>query len=71
MNFLKKITPIPVVLYGSEYWTPLLRWFEKDLLKKHKTISREDLDLFHVVDSVDDAYKYIMKEVDFKNIRQV
>lgn len=63
----KKIEPIPVLLYGKEYWSPLLRFFEQDLLKKHQTISPEDMDLFQLVDSVDDAYKYIMKHVDLKN----
>lgn len=67
----KKIEPLPVVLYGKDFWEPLLRWFEKDLLKKHKTISKEDLDLFHVVDNVDDALKYILKNVNCNNIRQV
>lgn len=67
----KKIEKIPVVLYGREYWEPLIRWFEKDLLKKHKTISKEDLDLFVVVDSVDEAFKYINKNVNGKNTRQV
>lgn len=67
----KKIEKIPIVLYGSDFWEPLLRFFEKDLLKKYKTISKEDLELFHVVDSVDDALKYILKNVDCKNVRQV
>lgn len=69
----KKIEPVPIVLYGSDFWNPLLRWFEKDLVKKFKTISTEDLDLFVVVDSVDDAMKYILKKVDTKstNVRQV
>jgi uncharacterized protein (TIGR00730 family) len=67
----KKIEKVPIVLYGKEFWEPLLRFFEKDLLKKHRTISKEDLDLFQVVDSVDDAYKYILKNVDCSNVRQV
>tara|TARA_B100000508_G_scaffold133216_1_gene122892 strand:- start:3373 stop:4113 length:741 start_codon:yes stop_codon:yes gene_type:complete len=68
----KKIEPIPVVLYGKDYWEPLMRFFEKDLLKKHKTISPEDLDIFHLVDSVDEAMKHINKEVKkIKNVRQV
>ncbi len=67
----KKIEPIPIILYGKDFWEPLLRWFEKDLVKKYKTISKEDLDLFHVVDNVEDAYKYVLKNVDFKNVRQV
>lgn len=67
----KKIEKLPVVLYGKEYWEPLVRWFEKDLLKKYKTISKEDLDLFQVVDTVDDAYKYILKNVPCDNVRQI
>lgn len=66
----KKIEKLPVVLYGKEFWEPLLRWFEKDLLKKYKTLEKEDLELFHVVDSVDDAYKYILKNVSCDNIKQ-
>jgi uncharacterized protein (TIGR00730 family) len=67
----EKIEKLPVLLYGREFWEPLLRWFEKDLLKHHKTISKEDLELFQVVDSVDEAYKYILKHVDCSNVRQV
>ncbi len=67
----KKIEKLPIVLFGKDYWEPLLRWFEKDLLKKHKTISKEDLELFHLVDTVEEAYKYIIKNVDFVNTRQV
>ncbi|MFT5037320.1 MAG: hypothetical protein ACI9VM_000899 [Candidatus Azotimanducaceae bacterium] len=67
----KKIEPVPIVLYGKEFWTPLVDWMKSDLLKKHKTIGKDDLDIFHIVDSVDEATKYILKNVDCKNIRQV
>ena len=68
----KKIEPIPVVLYGKDYWDPLVRFFKEDLAQKHKTISPEDLNLFQVVDSVDLAYKCIIKEVKkIKSVRQV
>lgn len=67
----KKIERIPIVLYGRDFWEPLVKWFEKDLLKKYKTISKEDLELFQIVDSVDEAYKYIIKNVDGKNTKQV
>ena len=66
----KKIEKIPVVLVGSDFWGPLIKWFEKELLKKFKTISQEDLDLFVVFDTVDEAYKYILKNVDCANINQ-
>lgn len=67
----KKIEKIPIVLYGKEYWTPLVKWMETELLKKYKTISKEDLDLMHIVDSTDEAVKYITKAVNGKGIRQL
>jgi uncharacterized protein (TIGR00730 family) len=66
----KKIEQLPIVLYGKDFWDPLLRFFEQDMLKKFGTISAEDLSLFVVADTVDDAYKYIMKHVDLKNNTQ-
>lgn len=60
----KKIEKIPVVLIGSDFWNPLIAWFEKELMKKFKTISKEDLDLFKVFDDIKEAEKYILKNVD-------
>lgn len=59
----KKIKPVPIVLYGKEFWTPIVDLFRNHLLGKYATISPEDLDLFVVVDSVDEAYDYIIKKV--------
>lgn len=68
----KKIEPIPVILYGKEYWGSLLRFFEEDMIKKYKTISPEDMNIFYVADTVDEAYAYIMKETKkIKSVRQV
>lgn len=67
----KKITKIPVILYGKKFWAPLLEWIEQSLAKKYGTISRDDIDILHVVDSVDEAYEYIMKSVDRNTPRQI
>ncbi len=67
----KKIQRIPIVLYGKDFWAPLVAFFEKQMLKEFKTISKNDLDLFQVVDSVDEAVKYIIKNVDKDNSIQV
>ena len=63
----RKIEQIPILLYGKEFWEPLLRFFEQDMMKKFNTISPEDMAIFQLVDSVDEAYKYIVKHVDTKN----
>ena len=67
----KKIEPVPVILYDKEYWGPLLSWIEESLYKKHGTISKEDMDLYQVVDSVEEAYEVIMKKVDRAAPRQI
>lgn len=66
----KKISQIPVILYGKHFWTPLLAFIQERMLREYKTISPEDLDIVHLVDSVDEAYQYILKHVDVKGPRQ-
>ncbi len=67
----KKISKIPVVLYGKEFWNPFMQYLEKTMLKEYKTIDREDMELFHIVDTVEDAYDYIIKHVDPSAPRQI
>ncbi len=67
----KKISKIPVVLYGKEFWTPVLNFMKKELMKDFKTIDAEDLELMHLVDSVDEAYAYITSHVDQLSPRQI
>lgn len=59
----RDIRRIPIVLYGAEYWNPLIEFFKTKILAEHKGIQPEDLEIFHVVDSVDEAYDYITKTV--------
>jgi predicted Rossmann-fold nucleotide-binding protein len=43
---------------GREFWTGLVTWLKKTLIAE-KMISKEDLDLFNVVDTPDAAVKVI------------
>lgn len=54
-----KIVRLPIVLVGKEYWEPLIAWFNTVLLEQHQTIGKEDLELFHVVNSAEEAHEYI------------
>ncbi len=49
-----KVYPLPIVLFGSEFWSGLLDWL-KDSLLAHRTISPEDFDLFTVTDDPEEA----------------
>ena len=53
-----KIADFPIVMFGSEFWNPLVDWFKHTLLKE-KMISEEDFEIFHVVDDVDKAVEII------------
>lgn len=55
----RKISPIPIVLVNQEFWTPLVSWLRTTLLAEHATISESDLDIFTLVDTVDEALAYI------------
>lgn len=57
----RKIRQIPIVLYGKEYWDPFVKIFEEQFLQEYGAIDAQDLTLYQVVDSVDEAYEYIIK----------
>ncbi|MGZ5265078.1 MAG: LOG family protein [Kaistella sp.] len=53
-----KIGRFPIVLVGTKYWSGLLEWFKGTLLE-NGMISEEDLSLYRVVDTADDAVAHI------------
>ena len=55
----KKINERPVVLIGKEYWGGLITWIEESMLNMEENISPKDMDLFAVVDTAEEAFRYI------------
>jgi len=55
----EKIGRFPIVMVGKSYWDGLLKWIREVMLDDHKNISIDDLELFVVVDSADEAVKHI------------
>ncbi len=56
----KRIPKFPVVIFGSEYWKGMLDWL-KDTVLKRGNISREDLNIFTVVDTPKDVVSVIKR----------
>lgn len=54
-----KIGRFPIVLVGKSYWGGLIDWIKGTLLEEHRTISPEDLNLYRVVDTAEDAVAHI------------
>ena len=47
-----KSEPFPVILIGSEFWSPLLDWMRKYQMGRYPYICEADLELCHVTDDV-------------------
>src|SRR5687768_9159431 len=55
-----KIAQFPVVLVGRSYWTGLIQWMKDVMLESEANIKPEDLELFAIVDTADEAVQYIV-----------
>lgn len=53
--------PIPIIAVGKDYWEPLLNWIKSDVYSKYGAIQKSDLEIFHLVDSAEEALKMIQK----------
>lgn len=53
-----KIGRFPIILVNSEFWGGLIEWLKSMMLKEGK-IKEEDLDLFKLVDTADEAANLI------------
>ena len=52
----RKAKPVPILLFGTEYWTRLINF---QALVDEGTILQEDLDLFHYVNDAEQAWAVI------------
>ena len=56
-NKIKK--PVAVIVFGKQYWSPLLRFIDETLYQQNKAISEEDQKIYNLFDDADQAYQYI------------
>jgi len=57
----KKIGKFPIILVGIKYWTGLIEWIKQVMLAEERNISPEDLDIFTLVDTADEAVENIYR----------
>lgn len=55
----KKIGRFPIVLVGRSYWAGLMDWIKSTMLEVEHNINPEDLKLFSVVDTAEEAVRVI------------
>lgn len=59
----RKIQNFPVVLFGSEYWSGLVKWIKETMIGQG-TISPEDIDLLIVTDSPEEAVQAVVRTLE-------
>jgi uncharacterized protein (TIGR00730 family) len=57
----RKIGKFPIILVGKKYWTGLLEWINETMLEEEQNISPEDLEIFKLVDTSDEAVNNIVE----------
>ncbi len=55
----RKINRIPIILVGKNYWEGLADWLKKAVLNQGM-IDEDDMELFKVVDSAEEAVEYLL-----------
>lgn len=55
-----KIARFPIVLVGTDYWSGLLDWVNKQMIEAGN-ISAEDLNLYRLVDTAEEAAEHIFR----------
>ena len=56
-----KISEVPVILYGSDFWSGMKKWMTDVMLHEHGNISPKDLDLIPITDDIDEIINIINK----------
>ena len=56
----ERIPQFPLILFGKDYWTGLLKWAKEQMRERHNFISPGDLDLVTIVDKPEQAIECIL-----------
>ena len=60
-----KIYPLPLILFGCDYWRPLVDYMKTTMLK-HKTIEAKDLEIINMTDDPEEVVGIINRYRDLK-----
>ncbi|HEY4511595.1 MAG TPA: TIGR00730 family Rossman fold protein [Candidatus Paceibacterota bacterium] len=63
-----KIRPVPLILYGVDYWQPLQQFIEEQMCDMHKSIDRLDMSIYTITDDEDEIIR-IIKDAPMRKTR--
>jgi predicted Rossmann-fold nucleotide-binding protein len=56
-----KMSPVPLILVGTDYWGGLVDWIKEVMLGKEGNISEPDLQLLKLVDTAEEVVDFVLK----------
>lgn len=59
-----KVARFPIVLVGKDYWSGLMDWVKDTMLNVEKNIKEDDLNLYRLVDTAEEATEHIFRFYD-------
>jgi uncharacterized protein (TIGR00730 family) len=65
----EKVSSLPLVLMGKEFWKGLFTWLDKTMLDGHSYIAPRDLSIVKVTDDPGEAIEYINTLKDAKKVQ--
>lgn len=61
----------PIILMGSDFWSPLLHWMEQTMLKRYQTVTATDLRLWTLTDDIEQALSIVSAGVEQQRQQRV
>jgi uncharacterized protein (TIGR00730 family) len=59
LQHTNKIGHFPVILFGVDFWSPLIKFLKETMIDKYQTLKEKDLELFKITDSEDEVLEII------------
>ena len=59
-----KVARFPIVLVGKNYWSGLMDWVKSTMLNEEHNIKEDDLNLYRLVDTAEEATEHIFRFYD-------
>ena len=56
-----KMSQVPLILVGSDYWKGLLDWMKQTMLHQANNISQVDLELLLIADTANEVVDHVLK----------
>jgi uncharacterized protein (TIGR00730 family) len=59
---------VPLILVGKDFWTPLTQYINDTVYEKYQAIDKDDMKLYHLVDTAQEAFDIIASSPPRKEI---